>query len=397
MSRLDDLINKLCPDGVECFTVSTVFDEIKGMSGVSNKWADEGNCRFIDYLNAYNNLSIDVTKLPFATVKNLNQDKLKKGDILFTSASEVPDECAIASAIEKDIEDGIFLDDHLFGMRPKAEFAAKIATGYLKHYFHTIEYRKSVLKAVRGVTRFYISKQDFMKIVFPLPPIEVQNEIVRILDNFTELEEELKEELVARRRQYEWAKQKFLNIKKENLVELQSVCRLEKGKTPIQKAIPGEYPLVVTTDKRSSCKDYQFDCKAVCISLVSARGHGIAQISKIFYQEGKFALGNILCAMIPYDEKQLNAKYLQYYLFYMKDILLTPLMKGGANVALHVSDLQTVKIPLPPIEYQEKVVSILNKFDCYCNDLSSGLPAEIEARQKQYEYYRDKLLMFKEK
>lgn len=69
------------------------------MRGVSNKWADNGNCRFIDYLNAYKNIKIDINALPYATVKKLDQTELQQGDILFTSASETPDECAISSVI----------------------------------------------------------------------------------------------------------------------------------------------------------------------------------------------------------------------------------------------------------------------------------------------------------
>lgn len=141
----------------------------------------------------------------------------------------------------------------------------------------------------------------------------------------------------------EWMRQKLLEIKRIPVVQIKDVCRIEKGKTPIQKAVPGEYPLVVTTDERKTCNTYQFDCMAVCLSLVSARGHGVAQISRIFYQEGKFALGNILCAIVPNDKNQLSAKFLQHYLFYKKDSLLVPLMKGGANVALHISDLEKVK------------------------------------------------------
>lgn len=94
-------------------------------------------------------------------------------------------------------------------------------------------------------------------------------------------------------------KKKLLEIKNAPFVQIKKVCKVEKGKTPIQKAIPGIYPLVVTTDERKTSDNYQFDCKAACLSLVSARGHGVAQVSRIFYQEGKFALGNILCAIIP--------------------------------------------------------------------------------------------------
>ena len=153
--------------------------------------------------------------------------------------------------------------------------------------------------------------------------------------------------------------------------------------------------MVVTTTERKSCNEYQFDCPAVCIPLVSSRGHGIASLNHVYYQEGKFALGNILCAVIPKNKDFLNTKYLYYYFELNKDYLLVPLMKGGANVSLHIPDIEKVKVPLPPIEEQEKIVKILDKFDTLCNDLTNGIPAEIEARKKQYKYYRDKIFDFK--
>ena len=145
---------------------------------------------------------------------------------------------------------------------------------------------------------------------------------------------------------------------------------------------------------RKSSDEYQFDTEAVCIPLVSSRGHGIASLNHVYYQSGKFALGNILCALIPKDKELINAKFLYHFFEEMKDILVVPLMRGGANVALHMDDIAKIKIPLPPLEVQEKTVKILDKFESLCNDLVHGLPAEIEARRKQYEFYRDKLLTF---
>lgn len=173
-------------------------------------------------------------------------------------------------------------------------------------------------------------------------------------------------------------------------VKIGDVCTITKGKTPIQKAIPGKYPLVVTTSERKSCNTYQFDKSAVCIPLVSSRGHGVASLNHVYFQSGKFALGNILCAVIPNDEKTLSANYLYHYLEYKKDTLLVPLMKGGANVSLHIDDIQRVKIPLPPIEVQSKIIEILDKFV----ELSDVLSKELSARQNQYKYYRDLLLDF---
>ena len=175
--------------------------------------------------------------------------------------------------------------------------------------------------------------------------------------------------------------------------KLADCCVLEKGNTPIQKAIPGEFPLVVTTEERKSCNTYQFDNPTVCIPLVSSRGHGVASLNRLYYQEGKFALGNILCGVTPINSDELSAKFLFYYLNHKKDTLIVPLMRGGANVSLTVDSLRNIKIPIPPISVQEELVYILDKFEA----LSLELTAELAARKKQYKYYRDSLFRFDDK
>ena len=164
MSKLSELIDLYCPNGVANKRLDDVFDQFSGMTGVSGKWADEGNCEFIDYMNAYTNLKIDVSALKNATVKNAKQNALKKGDILFTAASETPDECAIVSEIEDEIKDGVFMDDHLFGLRLKKESCTLFTTGFLKYAFSSVAFRNQLKKVVRGATRFYVSKTDFIAI-----------------------------------------------------------------------------------------------------------------------------------------------------------------------------------------------------------------------------------------
>lgn len=171
---------------------------------------------------------------------------------------------------------------------------------------------------------------------------------------------------------------------------LEECCYLEKGRTAIQKATPGKYPLVVTTEERKSSNTYQFDSPAVCIPLVSSRGHGIACLNQVYYQDGKFALGNILCGVTPKNPDKLSANFLYHYLNYKKDTLIVPLMKGGANVSLTVDSLKRIKIPVPPIEIQTEIIRTLDSFIA----LSAELKAELTARKKQYEYYRDMLLNF---
>lgn len=169
MNKLERLIAKLCPNGVEYRPLGEIGEFFSGMTGVTNKWAETGNCRFIDYMNVYKNPRVDVGRLETATVKKANQFVLKKGDVLFTAASEKPEECAIAGEIEDDIAEGVFADDHLFGVRVNA--AAGVAKGYLKYVCQAPVFRSQVKKYVRGVTRFYIAKKEFMGIEIPLPPL----------------------------------------------------------------------------------------------------------------------------------------------------------------------------------------------------------------------------------
>lgn len=134
------------------------------------------------------------------------------------------------------------------------------------------------------------------------------------------------------------------------------ICIIEKGVTGLAKAKPGNYPLVTTGAGRKTSTDYQFNAKAVCIPLVSSTGHGKKSLNYVHYQEGKFALGSILAAIIPKDDKELNTRYLHAYLQKNKDRIIVPLMKGAANVSLSVKAISGIEIPLPKIEKQDMVL-----------------------------------------
>ena len=141
------------------------------------------------------------------------------------------------------------------------------------------------------------------------------------------------------------------------LVRLEDICDFEKGSVGLAKAIPGIYPLVATGADRRTCESFQFDTKVVCIPLVSSSGHGHASLKNVHYQEGKFALGTILVALTSKDHEILNIQFLHLYLSQLKDIILVPLMSGAANVALSVSKIKTIEIPLPSIMRQKEIVA----------------------------------------
>jgi type I restriction enzyme S subunit len=168
-------------------------------------------------------------------------------------------------------------------------------------------------------------------------------------------------------------------------VRIEDVCTIEKGVTGLAKAIPGDYPLVTTGAERKSSKDYQFDAKAVCIPLVSSTGHGKKTLNYVHYQEGKFALGSILAAVIPQNEKILSARYLHVYLQKNKDRVLVPLMKGAANVSLSVTAISNIEVPLPSLTEQKKLLdkidSISGEHRDFLNEIDTQIGLFGELRQ----------------
>lgn len=140
---------------------------------------------------------------------------------------------------------------------------------------------------------------------------------------------------------------------------LGDICTLTKGATGIMKAIPGPYPMVTLAEERRSHTEYQFDAPAgaVIVPLVSSTGHGHASMKRVHYQEGKFALGNILCAVIPNDDILL-AKYLHIYLQDNKDEVLVPLMRGMANVSLSMGKIADIELDIPSLEQQLAIIEL---------------------------------------
>ncbi|MES2025043.1 MAG: N-6 DNA methylase [Pseudomonadota bacterium] len=165
----------------------------------------------------------------------------------------------------------------------------------------------------------------------------------------------------------------YFKLSKSRIFELGEICRVEKGQTGITKAIPGDYPLVTTGEERKWHNEYQLDCEAVCIPIVSSTGHGHASIKRIHHQDGKFALGNILAAAIPNDPSVVSAKYLYFYLNNFKEEVVVPLMKGMANVTLSIGSIKQIKVVLPSIEDQNKLVLLMDKCEKLRNTLAKSV------------------------
>lgn len=226
----------------------------------------------------------------------------------------------------------------------------------------------------------------------PKKSLEIQAEIVRILDAFTELTSELTSELTARKKQYNYYRDQLLSFE-EGDVEwktLGSLVDINTGSKPpeiLESATGFDYINAGTSRSGYAAAS---NCAGDAVTTPS-RGQG--GIGYVGYQCKPFWLGPLCYKLQSTDKAVLINKYLFYFLQSRSELLLG-LKKEGGVPAVNKSDLVQLEIPVPSVEEQKRIVSILDKFDALTNSLTEGLPREIELRQKQYEYYRDLLLSF---
>lgn len=251
---------------------------------------------------------------------------------------------------------------------------------YLYHYLKQAHLEK--LNKAGGVPS--LTQAVLNNLTIPLPPLPIQQEIVRILDTFTNLTAELTAELTARRKQYEYYRDELLTFGEDvSRVQLGLVCDFKYGKGNNIPNETGEYPVYGCNGIVSTTNTFNSEDAPII-------GH-IGSAGVVNWGKGKhFVTYNGTICRVKAD------KIRSRYAYYVLNSLHLERFVKGSQPFLSYGDFSKVLIPLPPIERQDEIVRILDQFDYFCNDLTSGIPAEISARQKQYEYYRDKLLTFKE-
>ena len=396
MSKLDELISLCCPNGVPHKTLGELGKFFGGLTGKSKDDFTDGNAKFITYKNVYSNpaLQIDVED----RVKIADGEKqrtLQYGDVVFT---ETPDECGISSVVTVKTDEKLYLNSFCFFFR--FDDLSIMLPDFAKHLFRSSDLRYQIGKTASGVTRFNVSKKLMEKVTIPLPSLEVQSEIVRILDNFTEL--------TARQKQYNYYRNKLLTFNGADIpiVQLRTVVKKScSGSTPAKGNSDyyenGTIPWIRTQDVRfneitevdsyitekavaeTAVKWIPENCVIVAISGATA---GRCAINKIK------ATTNQHCLNLEIDESKALYRYIYYCIYNKYDELIS--RKQGARGDLNSSLVLSLEIPVPALDVQKRLVYVLDNFDAICSDLKIGLPAEIEARQNQYEFYRDALLTY---
>ena len=391
MSRLEELIQQLCPDGVEYKALGEIAVDIFRGNGIKREQVTDNGTPCVRYGEIYTTYGIWFDKCVSHTDEKEipNKKYFGYGDILFAITGESVEEIAKSTAYvghEKCLAGGdIVVLKHT--QNPK----------YLSYALSTsfAQAQKSKGKVKSKVV--HSSVPAIRDIRIPLPPLPVQQEIVRILDSFTELTAELMAELTARKKQYEYYCQKVFTFDNSTIewvewVTLSQIADIGTGNSNTNEELEdGKYPFFVRSQEVRRKNAFEYDETAIITS-----GDGVG-VGKIFhYVEGKYALHQRAYRIHITDER-VNPKF---YFYYMKSSFLSYIEKASFHssvTSIRRPMLNNFPVPIPSIEEQHRIVSILDRFDTLCNDLTSGLPAEIEARKKQYEYYRDKLLSFEVK
>lgn len=413
--NLETLIQELCPDGVEFVKLGEVGIFYGGLSGKSKADFTDGNAKFITYMNVYSNPSLDINIEDKVQIKEgEKQNTVEYGDILFTGSSETPDECGMTSVLTEQTDEKLYLNSFCFGYR--FNDVDSINPGYMKHLFRSHSLRKALAKTASGVTRFNVSKKKVAKIEIPLPPLEVQTEIVRILDKFTSLEAELEAELDCRKRQYEYYRDKLLSFDNVGGQDVEWKKMSEVGtfirgnglqKKDFTEAGVGciHYGQLYTHYGTSATKTITYCSPELATKLrkaskgdvvIATTSENVEDVCKAVAWLGDNDVAVSGDAFI-YKHNQ-NPKYMAY-LFQTLDFFNYKKKKATGTKVIRLSGdaMGNYLAPIPPLAEQERIVSILDRFESLTTSLTAGLPAEIAARRQQYEHYRDKLLTFKRK
>lgn len=368
MSRLNELIQELCPDGVE-------FKKIHDVAEVGT-----GCCN--------GNEAEDGGVYPFFV---RSQNVKAKNDFQY-------DEEAIIIPGEGGIGDIFHYVNGKYALHQRVyriHFIDKTINAKFIYYYMKSNFKSFILKKAVSATVTSIRKPMIEKFEIPIPPLDVQNVIVRILDTFTSHAAELQAELQARKEQYEYYRNKCTHIRQddENVkwMKLPEICEnLDKKRKAVTASnrISGPYPYYGASGIVDYVNSYIFEGNYLLVSEDGA--NLLARSTPIAFSiSGKNWVNNH--AHVLKFHNIFTQKYIEHYI---NMIDVAQYISGGAQPKLNQESLNKMLLPVPSQSEQQRIVFILDKFEALVNDLTEGLPAEIAAVQEQYEYYRNKLLSF---
>ena len=374
MESIEQMIKRLCPKGVEWKKISEIayYPKVRINTEI---------------------LSVDT----YVGVESLIKDRGGK-----TSSSSLPEGVAI-EFLPQDILIGnirpylkkIWLSDCQGGTNGdviciRVLDSKEVIPKYLYHNLASDKFFDYDNSHAKGGKMPRGDKNAILAYKIPVPPLEIQSRIVEVLDKMATLTAELKAELEARKQQYEYYRSKLLTFneigggnRQVAWKKISEICvKVYSGRNK-SKTEQGLYPVYGSTGIIGMCESPVYNKRQILVARVGANA-GFVHLA-----DGSYDVSDN--TIIIDLSKEVNQKFVFYML---RNANLNKFAKGGGQPLLTATQIKDFVIPVPSMEEQQRIVSILDRFETLTTDLQSGLPAEIEARRQQYEYYRNKLLTF---
>lgn len=408
MKNLETLIQELCPDGVEFVKLGECCNFVNGFAFKSTKFKEKGDT--IIRITNINGTGVDVNDVKYFDKSDYKANwqtfEIHKGDILIAMSGATTGKVGIYN--NKTVA---YLNQRVGKIVPDK---SKLVNRFLYHIL--LSKTQFLYMLAGGGAQPNLSSTKLMNVFeIPLPPIEVQTEIVRILDKFTSLEVELEAELEAeqdfRKRQYEYYRDKLLSFDNVGGQEVEwkkmsEVCEIYDGTHQTPKYQSGGIPFISVenikdiygSNKYISLEDYESYKIKPKVGDVFMTRIGSIGVCTVFTKQADIAYYVSLALLRP-NKEILDSRYLKHFIESAigRKELGKRILHNAVPIKINKSDIGKVKLLIPSLEEQHRIVSILDRFESLTTSLQSGLPAEISARRQQYEYYRDKLLTFKRK
>ena len=382
MSRLAELIEQLCPDGVEYKPIGSFAQCVAGATPNSKDpslW--DGN-------------------IPWMSSGEVNKRIIRSTDRCITqrgfdscSTKMIPAGAVVVALAGQGKTRGTVARTRIELCTNQSLCAiisdANVDSDFLFHYLVS-QYNNLRAVSSGDGTRGGLNLKMIREYRVPVPPVEIQREIVRILDQFTTLEAELEAELEARRTQYEHYRKHLLAYEslaargRVRWCALGDVVRICNGRD-YKTLSAGDVPVYGSGGVMTYVSDYLSVGPTV---LIPRKG----SLDNIYFVEGQFwTVDTIFYTEIG------DALHPKFFFHYMKQMKLSRMNEAAGVPSMTQRKLSSIRIPIPSHEEQRRIADLLDRFDALVNDVTSGLPAEIAARRAQYEHYRDRLLSFPEK
>ena len=385
MSELEELINELCPNGVVQKKLKDIAFLKRGMPLTKSK-AVSGDIPVISggkepafYCNTFNRYGENIT---------IAGSGAGAGYVQYWDVPIFASDCFTITGLKT------------------------IETKFLYYFMSSIQDKIYSTKKGGGVPHVHISDVENFNV--PVPPLKIQHEIIRILDNFIELTEELTEELTVRKKQYEYYRDKLLTfsdtVEYKYLHEI-TLKKIVDGMHNLPQHFSTGYAPILSAlniaDGKIKLDSTKFVTKEVfekenmrtsitvgdvLLTIVATLGR-----SAVVTDDIKVLLQRSVAVIKP-NPLIILSKYLKYYLdTSLVQKYISENAHGAAQKGFYIKQLEKLLIPLPSLDEQQKIIDILDNFNYLSLDITTGILTEIEWRKKQYEYYRDKLLSFEVK